>query len=283
MMKPNKKLLKSLLFILLVAAIVYFSVFLFSYNSPKKVENELSGIFIDYDSSIRGVSVNKIHIDSIDEVNPGKNSTYWFGCTFNNYTPPVYLEVYFPFDIEITSYGSCKRPINIKNGITSVGDEECCEFDARVVDGHILQIIFDDAEVPYEQLQISANIFSTETPDRYVFKSFKIKSNPLPFTKKGNLVFQNNNIDYSIKIKRNEYNVELSESNFIPEIRNEITGNFDYERIYWESKNTPVESILYISDIEQTRFKTLLNLFGILLLGIFLGLLFEKIFGKINL
>lgn len=281
-MRNNRKKIKTCMLIIVIFMIIYLLNLLISYNIPNKVDSKLSGIFIDYDSSMRGVSVDRIHLDSIDEVNPNSNSTYWFSCTFNNYTPPVYLEVYFPFDIEITSYGGCKVAINIDSGTTSLGDEKCYSFNARVVDGHILQIIYTDTETYYKQLKLSANIFTPETPDRYVFKSFQIKENPLPFTKSGKFVFQNNNIDYSVKIKRNEYQVELSESNFVPEIRNEITGDFDYERIYWESENAPVESILYISEIEETRFKTLLNLFGVLLLGIFLGILSQKIMQKIK-
>jgi hypothetical protein len=216
-MKISRGKIKIFLLIIMIFTIIYLLILLISYNIPNKVDSKLSGIFIDRDSAMRGVSVDRIHLDSIDEVNPNSNSTYWFGCTFNNYTPPIYLEVYFPFDIEITSYGACRRAINIDDGTTtSLGDEKCYSFDARVVDGHILQIIYTDTETYYEQLKLSANIFTSETPDRYVFKSFQIKENPLPFTKSGKLIFQNNNIDYSVKIKRNKYHVDLSESNFIP-------------------------------------------------------------------
>lgn len=277
MKKYYSNIIKKIPYFVLLLAIIYLSIVLISYNSPNKVDSELSGIFIDYDSAMRGVSVDGIHIDSIDEVIPNSNSTYWFGCTFNNYSPPIYLEVYFPFNFEITSYGGCRRPIDVSNSQFSVGDEKCYSFDARVVDGNILQIIYTDNETYYEQLKLSANIFSSETPDRYVFKSFQIKDNPLPFTKSGKLVFQNNNIDYSIKIRRNNYRIDSFESNFNPEIKNELTGDFNYQRIYWESKNTPGENILYISDNEETKFKNKLNLFGALLLGLFLGIIFERI------
>ena len=182
MKKDYSPQIKKVPYFVLLLATIYLSIVLISYNSPDKVDSKLSGIFIDYDSAMRGVSVDKIHIDSIDEVLLNLNSTYWFGCTFNNYSPPIYLEVYFPFNIGITSNGGCYRPIKFSNGQSLVGEEKCYSFDARIVDGNILQIVYTDNETYNQQLQLSANIFSSETPDRYVFKSFQIKDNPLPFT-----------------------------------------------------------------------------------------------------
>lgn len=282
MNKNKKRFVKHSVRVILIFAIIYLSYLIVTYNYPNKVDSKISGILIDYKSYSRGTSIDKCHLDSIDEFNPASKSTYWFGCKLNNYSNPVFIEVYFPFDIEIISYGSCSRPIQISPEISpervaSFGEEKCYSFDARVIDGHRLQLIYNDSEVPYEQLKISANIFSIETPDRYVFKSFQIKENPLPFLKSGKLVFQNNNIDYSIKIKRDKFQILSSDSNFAPNIQNEITGDFKYQRIFWDSGKMPGEGILYISDVEQARFKTLINLFGTLFLGIFLGILIEKI------
>ncbi len=281
-----KKFIRKIPYIILILIIIYLFILLIPYNSPNNVNSKLTGIFIDSDSSKRGVSINKIVIDSYDEAKPDSNSSYLFGASFNNYSPPVYMEVYLPYDIEITQYVNKINLGYMEKGLHEIdlnsiplNETQIYPLNARVVDGNILQIVFNDTEAPYFYYQfiLSANIFKSETPDRYVFKSFKIEDNPIPFMKSGKFIFQNNNIQYSLKIERNKYRVDLSESNFIPEIRNEITGDFNYERINWYSQNTPVESILYISDIEKTGFKQQLNLFGVLFLGIFLGSLFEKI------
>ena len=68
MKKDYSPQIKKVPYFVLLLATIYLSIVLISYNSPDKVDSKLSGIFIDYDSAMRGVSVDKIHIDSIDDI-----------------------------------------------------------------------------------------------------------------------------------------------------------------------------------------------------------------------
>lgn len=272
---------KKLVFALIFLASIWLLHVIITYNVGRIIDSKVSGILIDYESTSRGTSIDNCHLSSIDEVNPTIKSTYWFGCQFNNYSSPVLVKVIFPFDIEIVSYGSCHAAVRrTSEGGVSAGNAECYSFDATVIDGHTLQVLYTKSEVPFVQLQISANVFSIEIPDRYVFKSFQIKENPLPFLESGKFVFQNNNINYSLKIRRNEFQVLSSDSNFSPTIQNALTDTdfFRYERLSWDSEKMPGEGILYISDVEQARNKTRVNLFGTLVLGILLGILIDRVF-----
>jgi len=260
--------------IILITLILFF--YVIKYNYQQKTKSLESGIFIDLTSSTRGVSVNQCHLDSIEEVIPGLESEYWFGCDIINYSSPVFLKIYFPFNLSISSYGSCCRSYN--NSQQS-GNDQCLSFPARVI-GNSLEIVYNNETVPYMQLKIRASLFQQETPDKFVFKVFQIRENPLPFMIKKNLNYDGNNIVYSLKLRRETFNILSAESNFIPQVQNELTGDYQFERLVWKSEKMPGEGILFISNNNELKLKTLINLFGILVLGIFIGTVIDKLFKR---
>lgn len=276
-----RRYLKYMVYILLFVIALYLTFQIIKYNFPKDVVSGKSGIFIDRESNLRGVQIKECHIDSIDEINLGENSGYWFGCEFENYSSPVLIRLYLPFELKIVSYGSCRNNITISSTGEKLGETtECFDFSARVTNSNILEIVYDKDVVPFEQIQISANLFKEETPEKYIFKAFAIKENSLPFTVNQPVILAHNKIDYSLKMKRDTFLVLLSESNFIPNVKNEITGDFNYERLQWNSNDVPTESILYITNVKEMRNKSIVNIFTTLFLGIILGILIGEVIRK---
>jgi len=239
-------------------------------NIPRSSTSEVSGIFIDSKSAEDGVTLNYCFLDSMDEINQDRPSEFVLGCNFSNYRPPVYVEIYFPFEFEISSFGRNRALLNVETGEYS--NISSYSYDAKVIDGKKLQIVYNDSEVPDEQIKITSKIFESELPSKQVLKIFQINENPLPYSSSGKYRFQNNNIIYSLRIPRNTYNIG-DDSNFIPTVRNEITGNYDYQRLILNPIEMPGEAILYLEDIEKTNLKNLINSISTLFAGVILGLI----------
>lgn len=265
-------------------------IFLVKYTYPKKTYSNLSGIFIDDSSYRRGVNVVTCDVVSIGQTSPGQYSDYWFGCNIAHYSPPLTLRLYFPFDVRnIVSEGVCSEYYNgIVLMYSYLGSEDikinnvnCYHLNSSLINNNILEINFSSNDTPplLTQIKISANLFQKETEDKYVFRAFQINSNPLPFIHNG-FSYSNNEINYSIKIKRDEYKILSSESNFIPAYQNEITSDYNYERIVWSSRNMPTESYLYISDLNKEREKGMATIVFSNLFFLLIGILIEKFLKK---
>ena len=267
-------------------------------NPTIKYETKESGIFIDPQSAKDNVSIIGCNFESLgfstsdplEEVNPDQESHYVVGVQFKNYRPPVGVEIIFPFNLSVDYF--CEdmatltleqtdksRLVKVEIDVTnrtisnvSTSIETFC-YPARVVDGNKLQIIYNSEEITPYQVHVSANLYKTVSSGKSVLKIFQINENPISFEVQDNVTYQNNNITYKLRLRRDKYQIDQSMSNFVPQISNDFTGNYRYEMLAWNSRNMPGEGVLYLIDNEKVNSTNTINSIILLIAGALIGCL----------